>query len=53
MDLNLITVATQQLSTWMLDVEVYPLDLNDEQSEHIFTTGFQLLGFAYTHAYVR
>ena len=38
MDLNLITVA-QQLSTWMLDVEVYPLDLNDEQSKHIFTTG--------------
>ena len=35
MDLNLITVA-QQLSTWMLDVEVYPLDLNDEQSEHIY-----------------
>ena len=52
MDLNLITVA-QQLSTWMLDVEVYPLDLNDEQCEHIFTTGFQSLGFAYTHAYVR
>ena len=35
MDLNLITVATQQLSTWMLDVEVYWLDLTDEQSEHI------------------
>ena len=36
MDLNLITVATQQVSTWMLDVEVYPLDLTDEQSEHIY-----------------
>ena len=35
LDLNLITVATQQLSTWMLDVEVYPLDLTDAQSEHI------------------
>ena len=44
MDLNLITVATQQLSTWMLDVEVYPLDLTDEQSDHIYATGFQSLG---------
>lgn len=44
MDLNLITVATQQLSTWMLDVEVYPLDLTDEHSDHIYATGFQSLG---------
>ena len=43
MDLNLITVATQQVSTWMLDVEVYPLDLTDEQSEHIY----MLQGFSY------
>ena len=52
MDLNLITVATQQLSTWMLDVEIYPLDLTDEQSEHIYATGFQSLGFAQKHVYI-
>ena len=53
MDLNLITVATQQLSTWMLDVEVYPLDLTDAQSEHIYATGFQSLGYSLRlHMYI-
>ena len=47
LDLNLITVATQQLSTWMLDVEFYPLDLTDAQSEHIYATGFQSLGYSW------
>ena len=42
-DLQLICLATQQLSNWMLDLETKPLELSQQQADSLYDAGMTSL----------